>query len=89
LRVFENTALKKIFGPKKVKVTGGWRRLYNEEFHSVYSSPNIIRIIKIRRLKWAEIAARIREIRNTTFWLGSVKLRDHSEDLDDDSWLSP
>jgi hypothetical protein len=47
LRVFENRVLRRIFGPRRDEVTGEWRKLYNEELHDVYSSPSIIRIIKI------------------------------------------
>jgi hypothetical protein len=50
LRVFENRVLRRIFGPKMDEVTGDWRKLYNEEFHNLYSSPNIIRMIKSRRM---------------------------------------
>jgi hypothetical protein len=53
LRVFENRVLRRIFGPKRDGVTGGWRKLHNEELHNVYSSPSIIRIIKSRRMRWA------------------------------------
>jgi hypothetical protein len=49
--VFENRVLRRIFGPKKYGVTGGWRKLYNEELHNLYSSPSIIRIIKSRRMR--------------------------------------
>jgi len=45
--------LKRIFGPQRVDVAGGWRRLHNEELHNLYISPNIIRVIKSRRMKWA------------------------------------
>jgi hypothetical protein len=51
-RVFENRALRRIFGPKRDEVTGEWRRLHNKEFYAVYSSPNIIRVIKSKTLKW-------------------------------------
>jgi hypothetical protein len=51
LRVFENRVLRRIFGPKRDDVTGDWRKLHNEEFHNLYSSPNIIRMIKSRRKK--------------------------------------
>jgi hypothetical protein len=44
--VFENKVLRRIFGPKRAEVAGGWRRLNNEEFHNLYTSPNIIRVIK-------------------------------------------
>jgi hypothetical protein len=49
LRVFENTVLRKIFGPKREEVTGKWRRLYNEKLNDLYSSPSIVRVIKSRR----------------------------------------
>jgi hypothetical protein len=47
---FENGALRRIFGPKRDEVTGGWRKLHNEELHNLYSSPSIIRMIKSRRM---------------------------------------
>jgi hypothetical protein len=50
LRVFENRVLKRIFGPKRVEVTGSWRKLHNEEFHNFCSLPSIIRMIKTRRM---------------------------------------
>jgi hypothetical protein len=46
LRVFENRVLKRIFGPKSDEMAGGWRKLYNEELHGLYSSPSIVRVIK-------------------------------------------
>ena len=51
LRVFENMVLRKIFGPRRDKVTGEWRRLHNEELNDLYSSPNIVRVIKSRRTR--------------------------------------
>jgi hypothetical protein len=51
--MFENRVLKRIFGPKRDKVTGEWRRLHNKELHDLYSSPNTSPVIKVRRLKWA------------------------------------
>jgi hypothetical protein len=53
LRVFENRVLRRIFGPKRGEVTGEWRTLHNEELHNLYSFPNIIRMIKSRRIRWA------------------------------------
>jgi hypothetical protein len=53
LRVFENRVLRRIFGPKKVEVTGEWRKLHNKELYALYSSLNIIRVIKSRKLRWA------------------------------------
>jgi hypothetical protein len=51
LRVFENRVLRRIFGPKRDEVTGGRRKLQNEELHNLYSSPSIIRVIKSRRMR--------------------------------------
>jgi hypothetical protein len=62
--VSENRVLRKIFGPKRDEVTGGWRKLHNEELHNLYSSPNIIRMIKSRRMRWARYVALMREKRN-------------------------
>jgi hypothetical protein len=59
LRVFENRVLRRIFGPKRDEVTGEWRRLHNEELNDLYSSPNIIGVIKSRRLRWADHVARM------------------------------
>jgi hypothetical protein len=53
LKMFENRLLRRIFGPKRDEVTGEWRKLHNEELHILYSSPNIIRQIKSRRMRWA------------------------------------
>jgi hypothetical protein len=62
--VFENGVLRKIFGPKRDGVTGGWRRLHNEELHNLHSSPSKIKIIKSRRMRWAGDVARMGEKRN-------------------------
>jgi hypothetical protein len=51
--------LRRIFGPKRAGVTGGWRELHNEELHDLYSSPSIIRVIKSRRMRWAGHVARM------------------------------
>jgi hypothetical protein len=51
LRVFEKRVLRRIFGPKRGKVTGGWRKLHNEELHGLYSSPGIVRVMKARRMR--------------------------------------
>jgi hypothetical protein len=64
VRVFENRVLRIIFGPKRDEVTGEWRKLHNEELHILYCSPNIIRQIKSRRMKWAGHVARMGEKRN-------------------------
>jgi hypothetical protein len=62
--VFENRVLRRIFGPKRDGVTGGRRKLHNEELHNLHSSPSIIRIIKSRRMRWAGHVARMGEKRN-------------------------
>jgi hypothetical protein len=63
LRVFENRVLRTIFRPKRDEVTGGWRKLHNEELHGLYSSPSIARVIKARRMRWAGHVARIVKVR--------------------------
>jgi hypothetical protein len=63
LRVFENRVLRRMFGPKRDEVTGGWRKLHNEELHGFYSSPNIVRVIKARRMRLAGHVARMGEVR--------------------------
>jgi hypothetical protein len=60
LRVFENRVLRRIFGPKRDKVTGEWRKLPNEELNDLYCSPNIVRGIKSRRMGWTGHVARVR-----------------------------
>ena len=64
LRVFENKVLRKIFRAKRDEITGKWRKLHNAELHALYSSPNIIRNIKSRRLRWAGHVARMEQSRN-------------------------
>ena len=54
LRVFENRVLRRIFGPKREEVTGECRKLHNEELGDLYCSPNIVWVVKSRRMKWAE-----------------------------------
>jgi hypothetical protein len=64
LGTFENRVLRRIFGPKRDEVTGGWRELHNEELHDFYSLPSIIRIMKTRSMRWAGHVARMGEKRN-------------------------
>jgi hypothetical protein len=82
LRVFENRVLRRIFGPKREE-DGSWRKLHNDELHSLYSSPNIARVIKSRRMRWGGLdmwhawgGERLYRV-----WLGGLKARDHWEDL--------
>jgi hypothetical protein len=64
LKVFENRLLRGIFGPKREEVTGEWRKLHNEELNDLYCSPNIVRGIKSRRMRWAEHIGRMGERRD-------------------------
>ena len=61
--MFENRVLRRIFGPKMDEVTGEWRKLHNEELNDLYSSPNIVRVIKSRIIRWAAHVARMGERR--------------------------
>jgi hypothetical protein len=63
LRVFENRVLRRIFGPKTDEVTGGWRKLLNEELHGLYSAPSIVTVIKARKMRWAGHVAHVGEVR--------------------------
>jgi len=59
LRVFENMVLRRIFGPRRDEVKGKWRRLHNEELNDLCPSPNIVRVIKSRRMRWARHVVRM------------------------------
>jgi hypothetical protein len=85
LRVFENRLLRRIFGPKRDEVMGEWRKLHNGELHNLYSSPDIIRQIKSRRMRWAGHVACMGEGRNVYRVLvgkpeGKHRLKDHGTD---------
>jgi len=76
LRVFENSVLWRIFRPKRDEVRGEQRKLHNEEFNDMYSSPNIVRVIKPRRMRWAGHVARMGLVEvYTEFWWGNLKER--------------
>jgi hypothetical protein len=77
--VFENRALRRIFGPKRDEMmTGGWRKLHNEEFHNLYSSPSINRMIMSRRMRWAgHVKRKGRRGTDIGYSLESQKERDH------------
>jgi hypothetical protein len=64
LKVLEKRVLRIIFGTEREEVVGGWRRLHNEELHNLYATPNIIRVKKSRRMRWAELVACIGEVKN-------------------------
>jgi hypothetical protein len=68
--------LRGIFGPKRDEVTGGWRKLHNEELHNLYSSPSIIRMIKSRMMRWAGHVARMGEKRNAYRILGESRRKE-------------
>ena len=59
LRVFENRVLRRIFGDKRNELTGEWRKLHNEELNDLYTLPNIVRVTKSRRMRWAGHVARM------------------------------
>ena len=61
--MFENKVLRRIFGPRRDEITGEWRRLHNKELNELYYTPNIVRVIKSRRMRWAGHVARMGEKR--------------------------
>jgi len=88
LRVFENKVLRRIFGPRRGEVTGEWRRLHNEELNDLYSSPNIVRVIKSRRMRWARHVVRMGEERGCIgSWWGNRSEGDNWGDLGVDGWI--
>jgi hypothetical protein len=76
LRVSKNRVLRRIFGPKRDEVTGEWRKLHSEEINDLYPSPNICRVIKTRKMRWAELVALMRERRvGCSFLVGKSKAK--------------
>jgi hypothetical protein len=76
--VFENRVLRRIFGPKRDEVIGGWRKLNNEELHNLYSSQSVIRIIKSRRMRWTwHVTCMGRRLIRIGFW------RENQKEIDD------
>jgi len=79
--VFENRVLRRIFGPKRDEVRGEWRKLHNEELNDLYGSPNVVRVIKSRRMRWVGHVAHMGggEV-STGFWWGNLRERDNLGD---------
>ena len=72
--MFANKVLRRIFGPKRDEVTGEWRKLHNEELNDLYCSPNIVRVIKSRIMRWAGHEARMGERRGVCrVWCGNIR----------------
>jgi len=81
LKLFENMVLRRIFGPRRDEVTGEWRRLHNEELNDLYSSPNIVRVIKSRRIRWVRRGGCIGS------WWGNWREENHWGDIGVDGWI--
>jgi len=80
--------LRRIFGPRRDEVTGEWRRLHNEELNDLCCSPNIVRVVKWRRMRWAGHVARMGKERGCIgCWWGNRRERDHWGDLGVDGWI--
>jgi len=78
LRVFENMVLRRVFGSKRDEVIGEWRKLHNEELSHLYSLPNIVRVVKSRRMRWPGHVWGRGEV-YTGFWWGNLRERDIGE----------
>jgi len=88
LRVFENMVLRRIFGPRRGEVMEKWRRLHNEELNDLYSSPNIVWVIKSRRMRWAGHVARMGEERGVyRVLVGKLEGKSNWGDLGVDGWI--
>jgi len=82
LRAFEKRVLRRIFGPKRDEVTGEWRKLHNEELNDLYCSPNIVRVIKSRRMMMGGACSANGERRDVyRVWWGNLREKDHWGDL--------
>jgi hypothetical protein len=80
--------LRRIFGPRSDEVTGEWRRMHNEELNVLYSSPNIVRVIKWRRMRWAGHVTRMGDERGMyRVLVGKLEEKDIWEDLGVDGWI--
>jgi hypothetical protein len=78
IKIFESKVLRRIFGPKRSEVTGGWRKLHSEELHDLYSSPSLIRNMTSKRTWWARHVARMgRRGTCIVYWQESQRERDH------------
>ena len=88
LRAFENTVLRRIFGPRSDEVTGEWGRLHNEELNDLYSSPNIVWVIKSRKMRWAGHVGHMGEERGVyRVLMGKLDEKNHWGDLGIDRWI--
>jgi len=88
VRVFEDMVLRRIFRPRRDEVTGEWRRLHNEELNDLYCSPNIVRVIKWSRIRWAGNVACMGEERGFIgCWWENRREGDHWGDIGVDGWI--
>jgi hypothetical protein len=85
--VFENRVLRITFGPKRDEVTGGWGKLHNEELHNLYSSPNLITMIKSSSIRGTGYVAGMRKEMHVGCCGESQKKREHEEDQDVGGWI--